>query len=67
MMRKTEFNILETQERLSQIDDIKITIGQDLISCSTSVKSLSFHMDQYLKNYAHINKLSSNLYQSVKT
>ena len=47
-------------------DDIKIKIGKDVLSCSTSFRNFSFHLDQLLKNNVYINKLSSNLYQTVK-
>ena len=42
--------MLGTWHSLSQIDDIKTTVGQDVISCSTSVRNPGFHVDQHLKN-----------------
>ena len=48
--------MLGTQQRLSQIDDIKIKIEEDI----------GFHRDQHLKNNVHISILYSNLYQTVQ-
>ena len=40
--------------RLSQIDNIKTTMVHTVIS-SSSVRNLSFHLDEHINNTAHIN------------
>ena len=46
--------------------NVMIKIGTDFIHPVESVQNLGFHMDRYFKNTAHVNKLCSTLYLTLK-
>ena len=51
---KTELIMLGRQQRLPQIDYIKITIGAIVIWFSALVRKFGVHLDQHLKNTVFI-------------
>lgn len=63
---KTEFIITGTKQQLSKVKDIGVKIGSDTISSATVVRNLGFYMDSELKNKAHVNKITSSCFFTIK-
>ena len=65
---KTEVIMIGTPQMLKQVNESNVTIkiGTDIIHPVESVHNLGFHMDRYFKNTAHVNKLCSTLYLTLK-
>ena len=63
---KTEFLVIGTKQQLSKVGDLSIQIGQDKINSSAYMRNLGFCFDQNMKNTAHVNRLSSSLYVTMK-
>lgn len=54
---KTEVIIFGTKQKLQQLQDIRIQIGDEAIRPSKTVKNLGVHMDQELKMDSHVNSI----------
>ena len=63
---KTEFLVTGTRQQLSKIEDICVNIGSDTICAAPVVRNLGYYMDPELKNSAHINKITSSCFVTIK-
>ena len=63
---KTEFIVFGTRQSLSSVGDTTICIGNDTISNKHIVRNLGVMFDSELKGIAHVNKLCSSLYLTIK-
>ena len=63
---KTEFIVFGTRQSLSSVGDTTVCIGNDSISNKHIVRNLGVMFDSELKGIAHVNKLCSSLYLTIK-
>ena len=63
---KTKFIIFGTCQQLAKTSDISIKVGSMKIQPVDEVRNLGFFMDRFLKNSAHINKLSAAMFHSLR-
>ena len=63
---KTELIIFGTCQQLAQISDISIKVGSMKIQPVEEVTNLGYFMDRFLKNSAHINKLSAAMFHNLR-
>ena len=62
---KTEFLLLGTKQNISLAGELKIKIGNDTITNSTSAKNLGVHFDVNLKGTIHTNRLFSSVFLTI--
>ena len=62
---KTEFLLLRTKHNVSLAGELKIKIGNDTITNSTSARNLGDHFDANLKGTIHTNRLSSSVFLTI--
>ena len=63
---KAEFILTESQLQLPKVDNISLVIGQDTVQPTESTCNLGYYMDKELQGRAHISKLCSSLYLTIK-
>ena len=65
MMIRLNFLLLRTKHNISLAGELKIKIGNDTITNSTSAKHLGVHFDANLKGTIHTNRLSSSVFLTI--
>ena len=63
---KTEFLLIGTKHQINLTGEIKIHISDDIIMPSTNAQNLGYFCDLEFKNVAHINKLLSVSFGTIR-